>query len=1150
MKWEKDAKTSTDAIGTSFDGMLKKIVAGFSAAKIGQMLLNIGKDAVQAASDLAEVQNVVDVTFGDAGAAKIEAWAKKAGEQFGLTETQAKRFTSTLGAMMKSAGMSGDEITEMSTDLAGLAADMASFYNLDFDTAFQKIRSGISGETEPLKQLGINMSEANLNAFALQKGLEKTFSQMTQGEKTILRYQYLMQATSDAQGDFARTSDGFANATRMLETNIESLKAKLGTVLLPVVNDVVGALNDMLGAMTGEHDTTILDEFAAIDLKTQEKIAAIEDTASTARTLTGVLKDIEDQAEATKKTAGKILDEVPDGKSGNLKSLADKLEGIEAQADTNRKAVGEMGDDAPNERKVEDFKTTLTGIEKQAGYNRKAIEGMADDAPSGDDGNIVVLEGNLKKVETQASTNKDRIGEMLDDAPTGDSGNISTLEGNLKRVETQASTNRDRIAEMTEDVPNGAEVSTLEENLKKVETQASTNRQKIGDMADDAPSGETGNVPELERNLKEIENQATSNRTAIEGMADDAPRGDTGNVPELEGNLKKVETQANTSRDAIGGMGDVEPNTENLQGIREQVTNIGTAAEGAQAAIEGITSPTDAAAESNALWLETCEELVRTIPGLSEIIDTQTGEIKGGTQAVYDYIDAWEQAQKGVVLKAAHEQKRGALEAKAAELGDYELAKMVADHRVREQMKQLDALRQELGISGNGYDMVIRTNAVGGQGILTEAEQAWNEQIKTLGELRKAQDEATKSYQVQKDAYDEAVISWEEEGKAIEEGYNKAIEAADAWTLSQQEAAQAALSAFDEALQAVEDYYNKVHEETAAQVNNTLTGFEGIKTAAQQYKEAANAAEEYSKKLKEARAEGKNALTDLEIETTANAKNNQITMQGMLQNLEDQLAYIEEYQQNLAIARESGISDEILGMLSDGSNESALYLNAIAEAAKTGNEEDIQRLNDMWTEVNKGKESFVDTLTQQKLEVDKTYDEMVKKAEEAAAALDVSQQAGESTGKNVQAMIDAIRDHVPGIAEQVDAVLAQLNRLNEWGVTIDYGFGASTVIKPGARGSGGPQVASLAVGMDWIPFDGFLATLHQGEAVLTAEENRVWQAFKNGQRGVDYDTLGGVMRENVKAGGNVYLDGRVVGSVISQMQGNQYRTMQRSGWQQ
>lgn len=156
-KWDNAAKESANNISDSFSGMLKKLVAGFSAVKIGKALLDLGKDALEAASALEEVQNVVDVTFGsDAG--KIDQWAKNAGTQFGLTETQAKKFTSTLGAMMKSAGMSGSEITEMSTDLAGLAADMASFYNLDFETAFQKIRSGISGETEPLKQLGINMS--------------------------------------------------------------------------------------------------------------------------------------------------------------------------------------------------------------------------------------------------------------------------------------------------------------------------------------------------------------------------------------------------------------------------------------------------------------------------------------------------------------------------------------------------------------------------------------------------------------------------------------------------------------------------------------------------------------------------------------------------------------------------------------------------------------------------------------------------------------------------------------------------------------------------------------------------------------------------------------------------------------------------------
>lgn len=163
-KWDKSAKQSTDNIGGSFDGMLKKLAAGFTAAKVGQTLLSWGKAAVAAASDLEEVQNVVDVTFGD-GARQIDAWAKQAITQFGLTETQAKRFTSTMGAMMKSAGLAGPEIVTMSENLAGLAADMASFYNMDFDTAFQKIRSGISGETEPLKALGVNMS-VNLRACA------------------------------------------------------------------------------------------------------------------------------------------------------------------------------------------------------------------------------------------------------------------------------------------------------------------------------------------------------------------------------------------------------------------------------------------------------------------------------------------------------------------------------------------------------------------------------------------------------------------------------------------------------------------------------------------------------------------------------------------------------------------------------------------------------------------------------------------------------------------------------------------------------------------------------------------------------------------------------------------------------------------------
>ena len=143
------ATSAAQGMEGKMTSMFKAISAAAIAAKVGQTLLEWGKDAIAAASDLEEVQNVVDVTFGES-ANQINAWAKNAISQFGLTETKAKQFASTLGAMMKSAGMSGPEIVKMSEDLSGLAADMASFYNLDFDTAFQKIRSGISGETEPL----------------------------------------------------------------------------------------------------------------------------------------------------------------------------------------------------------------------------------------------------------------------------------------------------------------------------------------------------------------------------------------------------------------------------------------------------------------------------------------------------------------------------------------------------------------------------------------------------------------------------------------------------------------------------------------------------------------------------------------------------------------------------------------------------------------------------------------------------------------------------------------------------------------------------------------------------------------------------------------------------------------------------------------
>ena len=185
----------------------------------------------------------------------------------------------------------------MSTAMVGLAGDMASFYNLDHEEAFNKIRSGISGETEPLKQLGINMSVANLNAFALSQGIGKTYDSMTQSEQATLRYNYLMQATADAQGDFARTSDSFANQQKILKLNMENLATSIGSKVVPFLTQGTSAINGMLsGTMSLEDGMAALSGVlkSAID-SLMEQLPSLLTAGSevVAALVTGVLDNID-----------------------------------------------------------------------------------------------------------------------------------------------------------------------------------------------------------------------------------------------------------------------------------------------------------------------------------------------------------------------------------------------------------------------------------------------------------------------------------------------------------------------------------------------------------------------------------------------------------------------------------------------------------------------------------------------------------------------------------------------------------------------------------------------------------------------------------------------------------------------------------------
>lgn len=229
-------------------GAFKKIALAASAAFSVAALVSFGKSAIELGSNLSEVQNVVDVTFGSM-ASKINEFAKTAMFSFGLSETSAKKMTGTMGAMLKSMGIVPDKAADMSIELAKLSGDFASFYNMDAEEAFTKIRSGISGETEGLKALGINLSIANLEAYALTKGITKSYNKMTQMEQAQLRYNYLLKVSADAQGDFARTSDSWANQTRVLTLQWDSFKASIGQGLITLFTPILVGINKVVAGL-------------------------------------------------------------------------------------------------------------------------------------------------------------------------------------------------------------------------------------------------------------------------------------------------------------------------------------------------------------------------------------------------------------------------------------------------------------------------------------------------------------------------------------------------------------------------------------------------------------------------------------------------------------------------------------------------------------------------------------------------------------------------------------------------------------------------------------------------------------------------------------------------------------------------------------
>ena len=1070
-KWDKDTQSAAGSMDSKMTSMFKKISAAAIAAKVGQTLLEWGKDAIAAASDLEEVQNVVDVTFGES-ASQIDAWAKQAITQFGLTETKAKQFASTLGAMMKSAGMAGPEIVQMSEDLAGLAADMSSFYNMDFDTAFQKIRSGISGETEPLKQLGINMSVANLEAFALQQGITKTFDKMSQGEQTLLRYQYLMQATADAQGDFARTSDGYANGLRLLESNIDSIKTRLGQILVPALAEATEGLNDFLGSLTQERPQTVLDQFNQIDLDTESKLAQVKATADEANDLIAVLQKINETT-------------INEAKSGNLVAFVESFAGNISGLDKALKAAKDGDMTGTIEALAEALSTELGGDPAQW---RTLLTAVSANLPGATNATLNDKEQTAAWLKAAAAAADDLGGDY-----SKLWGDLLKALGDNAGAAVAAFADASDTGSIMEAIAKGANV--LDSGSPRVWRSLLTaltsvnglekvfGKSDAGKNVEELAKALSGNSPDTTKaeawqTFLSALNENADALTALTGTSAEETKKWLADIADAAGKLSPEsagawDTLLGYLVKGLPGLDDTEGGKAFFEALTTNFLAMGNESEQAKAGLQALGLSTEQIDEKQAQWLETCKRLVQTIPGLSEIINTQTGEVQGGTEAIEEHVKAWQEAQEKIILWEAYYAKESALLNGETQLGSLKLDVIGAEQAAKKAKQQLDEIRERMGLNEDFTIKIDRSSRVFSQQDIKEYNAAldnWQQKEKEAEQAQRAltkaeeeQAEATEKLQNMNDGltekYGEVETAAQDAGDAINTAFDDTTAAA---AVKDVEAAQ-------KALQALTDYTQKAYESTRQSLTSALGGFSKMVTPAE---EARNKIKDVKNEIAALQKAGKDTK---ELTLKMSGYDEAIpTIQNITAALKTQIDYLDEYQKNLDAMKRAGFSADVLAMVSDGSAQSADYAAALAGANKA----QVDEINKQVSTVRSKTDELSTALTENKLAVDETAQGLVDDWTAALEQLNQYDGAKENAAATMQGIIDGLGENAASVRAQVDSISSMLSELSG----ASYGLNIPGVQFNSTVGGGQTVQVHTSINLDGTKL-GEAVSQHQADAL-------------------------------------------------------------------
>lgn len=247
---DKDLNSARSHVTNALKGIGKIALGGLAIGAVAAVgaIATIGPASISAASDLNESMSKANVVFGDS-IKTIEKFAQTSAESFGIAKQVAYESTGTFGNLFTTIGLGQGDAADMSVSIVKLAADLASFNNLPTELVLEKLRSGLVGEVEPLRTLGVNLTEAIVQQEALNMGLAKTAKELTPAMKLQARYALIIKQTTTAQGDFERTSTGLANTQRILDATFKDISADIGTALLPGVLNVVKVIQPLVKSL-------------------------------------------------------------------------------------------------------------------------------------------------------------------------------------------------------------------------------------------------------------------------------------------------------------------------------------------------------------------------------------------------------------------------------------------------------------------------------------------------------------------------------------------------------------------------------------------------------------------------------------------------------------------------------------------------------------------------------------------------------------------------------------------------------------------------------------------------------------------------------------------------------------------------------------